>query len=159
MKRLLSVLVGLILLAGAPAHAWVDHSYRVAAIKTATAPPLDASLTDPIWQTALKLDGFYDYTNKGPARLQTTAYVLYDAKNMYVGVKVQQAGVAITASQNVDHAGVATDDHISVNLDTAGNGSRVYNVIDSRQSYLQDVVVAGLRVVLDPVVDRGASDE
>ena len=26
-----------------------------------------------------------------------------------------------------------------------GHGSRVYNVIDSRQSYLQDVVVAGLR--------------
>jgi arginyl-tRNA synthetase len=28
-----------------------------------------------------------------------------------------------------------------------GGGSRVYNVIDSRQSYLQDVVVAGLRVL------------
>jgi len=28
-----------------------------------------------------------------------------------------------------------------------GNGSRVYNVIDSRQSYLQDVVVAGLRAL------------
>ena len=28
-----------------------------------------------------------------------------------------------------------------------GHGSRVYNVIDSRQSYLQDVVVAGLRAL------------
>ena len=28
-----------------------------------------------------------------------------------------------------------------------GDGSRVYNVIDSRQSYLQDVVVAGLRAL------------
>src|SRR6202035_1913277 len=28
-----------------------------------------------------------------------------------------------------------------------GRGSRVYNVIDSRQSYLQDVVVAGLRAL------------
>lgn len=126
MKRILSVLAGLILLAGAPANAWVDHAYRIAAIKTTTAPPLDASLTDPIWQTALKLDDFYDYTGKGPAKLQTTAYVLYDATNIYVGVKVQQAGVPITATQNVDHAGVATDDHISVNIDTAGNGSRVY---------------------------------
>ncbi|MDQ2991369.1 MAG: DUF5916 domain-containing protein [Candidatus Eremiobacteraeota bacterium] len=122
----MSVLVGIFLLAGAPAHAWVDHSARIAAIKTATAPPLDASLTDPIWQTALKLDNFYDYTAKAPAKLHTTAYVLYDAKYLYVGVKVQQAGVAMTATQNVDHAGVATDDHISVNLDTAGNGSRVY---------------------------------
>ena len=29
-----------------------------------------------------------------------------------------------------------------------GHGSRVYNVIDSRQSYLQDVVVAGLRALV-----------
>ncbi|HEY8320925.1 MAG TPA: DUF5916 domain-containing protein [Candidatus Baltobacteraceae bacterium] len=122
----MSVAAALILFAAAPAGAWVSHDARVAAVKTATAPPLDASLTDPIWQTALKLDGFYDYTAKAPARLVTTAYVLYDAKNLYVGVKVQQAGVAITATQNVDHAGVATDDHISVNLDTAGNGTRVY---------------------------------
>src|SRR5437868_532540 len=28
-----------------------------------------------------------------------------------------------------------------------GRGARVYNVIDSRQSYLQDVVVAGLRAL------------
>ncbi len=28
-----------------------------------------------------------------------------------------------------------------------GHGARVYNVIDSRQSYLQDVVVAGLRAL------------
>ncbi len=126
MKRILSVLVGIFVLAGAPAHAWVDHSARIAAIKTATAPPLDASLTDPIWQTALKLDDFYDYTTKAPAKYATTAYVLYDAKYLYVGVKVQQAGVTMTSTQNVDHAGVATDDHISVNLDTAGNGSRVY---------------------------------
>ncbi len=30
---------------------------------------------------------------------------------------------------------------------TFGNGTQVYNVIDSRQSYLQDVVVAGLRAL------------
>lgn len=110
----------------APASAWVPHDARFAAVKTATPPALDASLTDPVWQTALKLENFYDYTTKGPARLSTTAYLLYDEKYLYVGVKVQQAGVAITATQNVDHAGVSTDDHISFNLDTAQNGNRVY---------------------------------
>ena len=30
-----------------------------------------------------------------------------------------------------------------------GRGARVYNVIDSRQSYLQDVVVAGLRALAE----------
>jgi hypothetical protein len=110
----------------APALAWVDHTQSVAAVKAETAPPPDASLSDPIWQKALVLKDFYDYTNRGPAKLSTVAYILYDAKNMYVGVHAQQAGVAITATQNVDHAGVATDDHVSFNIDTAGNGDRVY---------------------------------
>ncbi len=35
----------------------------------------------------------------------------------------------------------------AVNVERFGHGSRVYNVIDSRQSYLQDVVVAGLRAL------------
>jgi arginyl-tRNA synthetase len=39
---------------------------------------------------------------------------------------------------------VTTDDPSAVRGDF-GRGSRVYNVIDARQSYLQDVVVAGLR--------------
>src|ERR1019366_7461459 len=39
---------------------------------------------------------------------------------------------------------VTTDDASAVRGEF-GRGSRVYNVIDTRQSYLQDVVVAGLR--------------
>src|SRR5208283_2448008 len=39
---------------------------------------------------------------------------------------------------------VTTDDP-SAGRGEFGRGSRVYNVIDARQSYLQDVVVAGLR--------------
>lgn len=112
--------------AAVPARAWVPHDARFVAVKAATPPARDPSLTDPVWRTALKMDDFYDYTGKGPAKLATTAYLLYDAKYLYVGIEVQQAGVPIVAAQNVDHAGVATDDHISFNLDTAGNGNRVY---------------------------------
>ncbi|MFL6449044.1 MAG: arginine--tRNA ligase [Bryobacteraceae bacterium] len=42
---------------------------------------------------------------------------------------------------------VTTDRPGSDNGISFGHGSRVYNVIDSRQSYLQDVVVAGLRAL------------
>jgi arginyl-tRNA synthetase len=41
---------------------------------------------------------------------------------------------------------VSTDEPQPVSVQF-GHGSRVYNVIDSRQSYLQDVVVAGLRAL------------
>ncbi len=126
MVRILSVLALALLVVAAPARAWVAHDGSVVAVKTATPPALDASLTDPVWKTALKLDNFYNFTGKGPAKLATTAYILYDDKNVYVGVEVKQAGLPIVATQTVDNAGVSTDDHISFNIDTAGNGSHVY---------------------------------
>ncbi|MEJ7605510.1 MAG: DALR anticodon-binding domain-containing protein [Bryobacteraceae bacterium] len=39
---------------------------------------------------------------------------------------------------------VSSDRPLGVNVPSFGKGTRVFNVIDSRQSYLQDVVVAGL---------------
>jgi len=42
---------------------------------------------------------------------------------------------------------VTTDRPVCENGVSFGRGSEVYNVIDSRQSYLQDVVVAGLRAL------------
>lgn len=42
---------------------------------------------------------------------------------------------------------VSTDEDKVGGVPQFGHGTRVYNVIDSRQSYLQDVVVAGLRAL------------
>ncbi len=42
---------------------------------------------------------------------------------------------------------VTTDDPTEAGAPEFGHAARVYNVIDSRQSYLQDVVVAGLRAL------------
>ena len=41
----------------------------------------------------------------------------------------------------------STDHPADANVPSFGHAARVYNVIDSRQSYLQDVVVAGLRAL------------
>ena len=45
------------------------------------------------------------------------------------------------------HVYVTTGDPAQADPVSFGHGDRVYNVIDSRQSYLQDVVVAGLRAL------------
>jgi len=42
---------------------------------------------------------------------------------------------------------VTTDQPSSIQAPTFGRGAKVFNVIDSRQAYLQDVVVAGLRAL------------
>lgn len=110
----------------APADAWVPHSANVDAVKTEKPPAADPDLADPAWATGITFKDFYDYTTHQPAEHATVAHLLYDDKNLYLSVHAEQAGVPIVAAQTVDHAGVASDDHISLNLETSGSGARVY---------------------------------
>ncbi|HEX8806088.1 MAG TPA: sugar-binding protein, partial [Candidatus Aquilonibacter sp.] len=105
----------------------VPHTAVVRAVKAEHAVPLDASLNDPAWQTALTATNFINYTLLRPAAHETVAYFLYDDRNLYVGFHCVQAGTPIVATQTIDHSGVASDDHVTVWIDTSGNGSRTYS--------------------------------
>ena len=122
----LSVLVLALAFTLGTAAASVDSSQHSAAVKTATPPPLDASLPAAAWRKALVATGFFDFTTREPAKYATTAYLLYDDVNLYVGFHCVQTGTPITAAQTVNNAGVGSDDHVAISLDTSGNGSRVY---------------------------------
>lgn len=102
------------------------HSDSFAAVKATSPPSFSTSLGDPAWKSALRADGFIDTASRRPARLQTVAYMLYDDKNIYVAFHCAQQGVAITATQNVDNAGVQSDDYVAFGVDTSGNGERTY---------------------------------
>jgi len=108
--------------AAAPA----DHTRIFHAVKIATALPLDASLDSPVWKTGVTASAFENFYLRAPAKYATTAYFLYDDKYFYAAVHAEQNGTPITAVQTVDHAGIAADDHITLEIDTSGNGSRVY---------------------------------
>lgn len=107
----------------------VDHTTSLTAVKTDTPPPLDASLSNAVWQHALTFHIAQSFTRRAPAAHTTIVYMLYDAKNLYVGVHAEQAGTPIVASQTVDNAGVLNDDHITVLIDPSGNGSRYYSFL------------------------------
>lgn len=102
------------------------HTDSFTAVKATSPPPLSASLADPVWQKALRADSFVNFTDRRPARLKTVAYLLYDDENLYVAFHCVQHGVPITAAQNVDNAGVSSDDHVTFWVDTSGNGTRTY---------------------------------
>lgn len=125
MKRYM-LLLGIALLGAAGAPGPLDHTASITAVKAQTPPPLDASLSSPAWGTALKLAMAENFTSRLPAKSESALYLLYDDKNLYAGFHIHQSGVPITATQTVDHAGVASDDHVTLGLDTSGNGSRVY---------------------------------
>jgi hypothetical protein len=129
LKRMLALAAMLLLplaVRAAQADSPPDHTQRFAAVKTTTPPPLDASLSSPVWQNALKVSLSESFTLRRPAQHSTLVYLLYDEKNLYVGVHAEQAGTPIVASQTVDNAGVLNDDHVSVLIDPTGNGSRYY---------------------------------
>jgi hypothetical protein len=58
--------------------------------------------------------------------LSTRAYVLYDAKNVYVRFECDQKNVPIIALQSTNNVGFGTDDFVGVGIDTSGNGSQAY---------------------------------
>lgn len=89
-------------------------------------PPLDASLRAPEWNTAIKATQFWNFTERQPAKLPTTAFFLYDDKNLYVGFIANQTGVPITATQSTNDVGYGQDDSVSVAIDTSNNNSRTY---------------------------------
>lgn len=108
------------------AFAWVSHAETIMAVKATATPSLDPTLADPAWHSGTTFTGFYDFTNHHAAERTTVAYLLYDDKNLYFAVHCEQAGIPLAATQTVDHAGLANDDHVSLDFETSGSGGRVY---------------------------------
>jgi hypothetical protein len=91
-------------------------------IPRTTAPvTIDGALDDAAWQSAAVIDQFYE-TSPGdniPAKIKTTAYITYDAKYFYIGVKADDPEPQRIRAPFVDRDGViGTDDNIAVFLDT-----------------------------------------
>jgi hypothetical protein len=92
------------------------------ALKKTTLPvTLDGDLSDPAWQEATVIDRFYETSpgdNTEP-KVKTVAYVTYDEKYFYIGVRADDPKPKAIRAPFVDRDGViGTDDNIAVFLDT-----------------------------------------
>ncbi len=126
-RLLAAVSAGVALAVGwTPAFAAVDHSGSFAAARVDAPPKFDPALADPAWGKAVTATGFQNLTNRRPAALETTAYLLYDSTNVYVAFRARQEGVPIHADQTTNNIGFGQDDLVGVGLDTSGAGSAVY---------------------------------
>lgn len=126
LAALLSFPLGALWLDPIVALALNGHDATVHAVRASQRPAIDLRLQAPEWKQALTLSHFFDETDRQTATQPTTAYLLYDDKFLYVGIRATQRGIPITAKQTVNHAGVDNDDYVAVSFDTSGNGSRVY---------------------------------
>jgi hypothetical protein len=119
-------LLGLsLLLPAAPVYASVSSAEHVVAVRAGSPPPNTLPIGGA-WSKATTASNFYDFTLRAPAAFATTAYLFYDDKALYVAFHCVQSGTKISAAQQVDHAGVGSDDHVSLDIDTSTTGARVY---------------------------------
>lgn len=91
-------------------------------IARTTAPiVLDGALDDAAWQSAAKIDRFYETSpgdNAVPV-VNTIAYVTYDDRYFYIGVRAEDPDPKKIRAPFVERDGViGTDDNIAVFLDT-----------------------------------------
>ena len=70
---------------------------HVAATRTAQPPVIDGRLDDPVWAAAVPSDTFVQhYPDEGaPPSERTSIRVLYDDKNLYIGVDAEQVNAPI----------------------------------------------------------------
>ncbi|HEX3671819.1 MAG TPA: hypothetical protein VHT92_08985 [Candidatus Cybelea sp.] len=127
--RSLAFAAALFPLLGTPAHASVAETFSFTVARAPHPLPLDPALADPAWAAGLVPTGngpWQNVTTRSPSRFATTAYLLYDDKNLYVGFKADQPGVPIVAAQTANDVGFGLDDFVGIGVDTSGSGSQVY---------------------------------
>ncbi len=113
----------------APARGAVSGGFAFGVARAPHPLDLDPSLADPAWAAGKVSDGkgpWINVTTRSPATLATTAYLLYDDTNLYVGFKAAQNGVPIVASQTTNDVGFGLDDFVGIGIDTSGAGSQAY---------------------------------
>lgn len=89
--------------------------------KTSLPITLDGDLSDAAWQQATVIDRFYETSpgdNTEP-KVRTVAYVTYDDRYFYIGVRADDPAAKDIRAPFVDRDGViGTDDNIAIFLDT-----------------------------------------
>jgi hypothetical protein len=82
---------------------------------------LDGDLSDAAWQQAAVIDKFYETSPSDniPAKIRTVAYLTYDSRYFYIGVRCDDPNPKLIRAPYVDRdAVIGTDDNVAVFLDT-----------------------------------------
>lgn len=142
---------------GAPSHVVAalyppadTERYRAIAVRASTRPFLDGVLDDPVWQDAIPFGELFQSERRvgQPASERTEVRVLYDAHNLYFGIRAYDSAPDQIVARNMIREGpLQSDDSITILLDplhdhrtaylfgTNANGMRSdANLLGSRQS-------------------------
>jgi hypothetical protein len=106
--------------------------------KTAFAPKIDAKLDDSCWTNTSKLSPFVTINGDFYPKSQSKAYLLWDEKNLYVGVEFDEPEMdKIVAKVTARDGGVWSDDCLEIFLKPA-EGKDYFHFIVNSKGVLQD---------------------
>ena len=106
---------------------------------------LDGQLNEPVWQQAKKISNFTqrELHEGQPATEHTDVAVLYDAKNLYVGVWCyDDQPDKIIASQMKRDFDYGTDDNFQIIIDTYGDRRNGYLFITNPNAARADMMIS-----------------
>ncbi|HEY0394149.1 MAG TPA: hypothetical protein VGD01_06605 [Candidatus Elarobacter sp.] len=109
-----------------PAAAVTGPTGSYQAVRTEKPPALDPALTDPAWDKAVVASELQTVTTQRPSAFKSRFMLLYDDQNLYVGMKLEQTGAPVTASQTTNDIGFGQDDFAGIGIDPSANAGQVY---------------------------------
>ncbi|OGV47774.1 MAG: hypothetical protein A2017_07280 [Lentisphaerae bacterium GWF2_44_16] len=113
----------------------------VKAIKTDTVPVMDGRLDDPCWKKAVPVKNFTISNTDKLSELGTTAYVLYDNNNLYIGVLCPEKDISsIKTIPGIerDSGNVYRGDHVEIMIDPENGKNDYYHIGISADGIVAD---------------------
>src|SRR6267142_3299424 len=117
---------------------------RIRAIKTSTPIKIDGRLDETSWSQADPANDFLqEQPNEGePASEKTEVRVLFDDKNLYIGIHAFDTDPAqINARELVRDAGFSNDDTVAILLDTYHDRRNAFRFVVSPLGTQQDALI------------------
>src|SRR5690606_16871961 len=89
---------------------------------------IDGALTEPVWQTAARLDGFYQYrpVDSRPAEDSTVVLLWYADDALHVGIMAYDRRPDQVRATNADRDNIGADDQVTIFVDTFNDKRRAY---------------------------------
>jgi hypothetical protein len=105
----------------------------------------DGLLDEPVWQTAESADEFWEYfpSDDIQAREQTEIKMLYDDKNLYIGIRVNAAGTKYSIESLKRDFRAGNADNITLLFDTFNDGTNAFLFGTNPYGVLREGLVSG----------------
>lgn len=111
-----------------PASAAQDAAFAITAPTVQAPPKIDGTLGDAAWKSAAHVQLTWDFSFRRPADQATDAYVMVDAKYLYVAFVAKQKQ-SITATQHTNDQPLPADDVVRVYFWPAGDSGNEYGFV------------------------------